>query len=149
MLFELLGVPPQALFAQLLLGLINGSFYALLSLGLAFCRLAVFAGGHTRKGDQGWPTQRRSRSVEVIPYGLKIFFTVQRPVLADRITCEQPKDRIGGVSLISVTLDNRGGLGLQVVTDRSIQLGKQGIRIGVFQLIDMMPGRQRIEQQVS
>jgi branched-chain amino acid transport system permease protein len=28
-------VPPQALFGQLLLGLINGSFYALLSLGLA------------------------------------------------------------------------------------------------------------------
>jgi branched-chain amino acid transport system permease protein len=34
-LFELLGVPPQVLFGQLLLGLINGSFYALLSLGLA------------------------------------------------------------------------------------------------------------------
>jgi branched-chain amino acid transport system permease protein len=31
----LLGIPPQALFAQLLVGLINGSFYALLSLGLA------------------------------------------------------------------------------------------------------------------
>jgi branched-chain amino acid transport system permease protein len=30
-----LGIPPQALFGQLLLGLINGSFYALLSLGLA------------------------------------------------------------------------------------------------------------------
>jgi len=29
------GVPPQALFGQLLIGLINGSFYALLSLGLA------------------------------------------------------------------------------------------------------------------
>src|SRR5256886_16800026 len=29
------GVPTQALFGQLLLGLINGSFYALLSLGLA------------------------------------------------------------------------------------------------------------------
>jgi branched-chain amino acid transport system permease protein len=29
------GVPPQALFGQLLLGLINGSFYAMLSLGLA------------------------------------------------------------------------------------------------------------------
>src|SRR5271165_1442613 len=29
------GVPSQALFAQLLLGLINGSFYAVLSLGLA------------------------------------------------------------------------------------------------------------------
>ncbi len=34
-MFELLGVPPQALFGQLLLGLINGSFYAMLSLGLA------------------------------------------------------------------------------------------------------------------
>jgi branched-chain amino acid transport system permease protein len=32
---ELIGIPPQVLFAQLLLGLINGSFYALLSLGLA------------------------------------------------------------------------------------------------------------------
>jgi branched-chain amino acid transport system permease protein len=32
---ELLGIPPQALFGQLLIGLINGSFYALLSLGLA------------------------------------------------------------------------------------------------------------------
>ncbi|AWK84853.1 branched-chain amino acid ABC transporter permease [Azospirillum thermophilum] len=31
----ILGIPPQALFGQLLLGLINGSFYALLSLGLA------------------------------------------------------------------------------------------------------------------
>jgi branched-chain amino acid transport system permease protein len=35
MLFDLLGITPQALFGQLLLGLINGSFYALLSLGLA------------------------------------------------------------------------------------------------------------------
>lgn len=34
-MFELLGIPPQALFGQLLLGLINGSFYALLSMGLA------------------------------------------------------------------------------------------------------------------
>ena len=32
---EVFGVPSQALFGQLLLGLINGSFYALLSLGLA------------------------------------------------------------------------------------------------------------------
>jgi branched-chain amino acid transport system permease protein len=31
----LLGIPPQALFGQLLIGLINGSFYAMLSLGLA------------------------------------------------------------------------------------------------------------------
>ena len=34
-MFEFLGISPQALFGQLLLGLINGSFYALLSLGLA------------------------------------------------------------------------------------------------------------------
>ena len=34
-MFDLLGIPPQALFGQLLLGLINGSFYAMLSLGLA------------------------------------------------------------------------------------------------------------------
>lgn len=32
---ELLGIPPQVLMGQLLLGLINGSFYAILSLGLA------------------------------------------------------------------------------------------------------------------
>lgn len=35
MIFDLLGVPPQALLGQLMLGLINGSFYAVLSLGLA------------------------------------------------------------------------------------------------------------------
>lgn len=35
MIFELLGVPPQALLGQLMLGLINGAFYAMLSLGLA------------------------------------------------------------------------------------------------------------------
>ncbi len=34
-MFELLGISPQALFGQLLIGLINGAFYALLSLGLA------------------------------------------------------------------------------------------------------------------
>src|SRR5215471_14651887 len=34
-MFELLGISPQALFGQLLIGLINGSFYAMLSLGLA------------------------------------------------------------------------------------------------------------------
>ena len=34
-MFEIFGLPSQALFGQLLLGLINGSFYALLSLGLA------------------------------------------------------------------------------------------------------------------
>jgi branched-chain amino acid transport system permease protein len=34
-MFELIGIPPQALFGQLLLGLINGAFYAVLSLGLA------------------------------------------------------------------------------------------------------------------
>jgi branched-chain amino acid transport system permease protein len=32
---EILGIPTQALFGQLLIGLINGSFYAMLSLGLA------------------------------------------------------------------------------------------------------------------
>ncbi|PZP93621.1 MAG: branched-chain amino acid ABC transporter permease [Variovorax paradoxus] len=34
-MFEWLGVTPQGLFGQILLGLINGSFYAILSLGLA------------------------------------------------------------------------------------------------------------------
>ena len=34
-MFEIFGIPSQALFGQFLLGLINGSFYALLSLGLA------------------------------------------------------------------------------------------------------------------
>ena len=34
-MFELLHISPQALFGQLLIGLINGSFYAMLSLGLA------------------------------------------------------------------------------------------------------------------
>src|SRR5919199_4701856 len=34
-MIPLLGIPPQALFGQLLIGLINGAFYALLSLGLA------------------------------------------------------------------------------------------------------------------
>ena len=34
-MIELIGIPPQVLFGQLLLGLINGSFYAMLSLGLA------------------------------------------------------------------------------------------------------------------
>ena len=32
---EIFGIPTQALFGQLLIGLINGAFYALLSLGLA------------------------------------------------------------------------------------------------------------------
>src|SRR5262245_65900082 len=32
---EIFGIPPQALLAQLLIGLVNGSFYAMLSLGLA------------------------------------------------------------------------------------------------------------------
>lgn len=48
-MFELLGVPPQALFGQVLLGLINGSFYAMLSLGLAvifgLLNIANFAHG--------------------------------------------------------------------------------------------------------
>jgi branched-chain amino acid transport system permease protein len=34
-MFEIFGIPSQALFGQLLIGLINGAFYALLSLGLA------------------------------------------------------------------------------------------------------------------
>jgi branched-chain amino acid transport system permease protein len=34
-MMTVLGVPVQALFGQILLGLINGSFYAILSLGLA------------------------------------------------------------------------------------------------------------------
>jgi branched-chain amino acid transport system permease protein len=34
-MIEIFGVPTQALFGQLLIGLINGSFYAMLSLGLA------------------------------------------------------------------------------------------------------------------
>ena len=34
-MFELIGVSPQMLFGQLMLGLINGAFYAVLSLGLA------------------------------------------------------------------------------------------------------------------
>ena len=34
-MFELLGIPPQALFGQVMLGLINGAFYAMLSLGFA------------------------------------------------------------------------------------------------------------------
>jgi branched-chain amino acid transport system permease protein len=32
---DIFGIPPQALLSQLLLGLVNGSFYAMLSLGLA------------------------------------------------------------------------------------------------------------------
>src|SRR5690348_4711496 len=34
-MIEIFGIPSTALFGQLLIGLINGSFYALLSLGLA------------------------------------------------------------------------------------------------------------------
>ncbi|MFC3231442.1 branched-chain amino acid ABC transporter permease [Marinibaculum pumilum] len=34
-MFDLIGIPPQVLLGQVFLGLINGSFYALLSLGLA------------------------------------------------------------------------------------------------------------------
>src|SRR5690606_38280264 len=34
-MFEIFDIPSAALFGQLLIGLINGSFYALLSLGLA------------------------------------------------------------------------------------------------------------------
>ena len=35
MMFQVFGIPIQALLGQLLIGLINGSFYAILSLGLA------------------------------------------------------------------------------------------------------------------
>jgi branched-chain amino acid transport system permease protein len=46
---EIFGIPSQALFGQLLIGLINGSFYALLSLGLAIIfgllRIINFAHG--------------------------------------------------------------------------------------------------------
>jgi branched-chain amino acid transport system permease protein len=34
-MFELFGIPSQALFGQLMIGLINGAFYAMMSLGLA------------------------------------------------------------------------------------------------------------------
>ena len=34
-MIDLIGIPPQVLFGQVLLGLINGAFYAMLSLGLA------------------------------------------------------------------------------------------------------------------
>lgn len=34
-MFEVFGIPSQALFGQLMLGLINGAFYAMMSLGLA------------------------------------------------------------------------------------------------------------------
>ena len=34
-MFDILGIPAPLLFGQLLLGLINGAFYAMLSLGLA------------------------------------------------------------------------------------------------------------------
>src|SRR6267378_2289103 len=39
---EIFGIPSQALFGQLLIGLINGSFYALLSLGLALIIQGLF-----------------------------------------------------------------------------------------------------------
>jgi branched-chain amino acid transport system permease protein len=47
-MFEIFGIPSQALFGQLLIGLINGSFYALLSLGLAviFGMLNIINFGH-------------------------------------------------------------------------------------------------------
>ncbi len=48
---ELLGMPPQLFFGQLLLGLINGAFYAMLSLGLAIIlgmlQIVNFAHGAT------------------------------------------------------------------------------------------------------
>jgi branched-chain amino acid transport system permease protein len=46
---ELIGIPPQVLFGQVMLGLINGAFYAILSLGLAvifgLLRIINFAHG--------------------------------------------------------------------------------------------------------
>ncbi|GIK96673.1 MAG: branched-chain amino acid ABC transporter permease [Alphaproteobacteria bacterium] len=46
---ELIGIPPQVLFGQVMLGLINGAFYAMLSLGLAvifgLLRIINFAHG--------------------------------------------------------------------------------------------------------
>src|ERR1700710_224287 len=62
---EIFGVPIQALFGQLLLGLVNGSFYAMLSLGLAviFGLLGVvnFAHGalYMLGAYVGWYTQDR------------------------------------------------------------------------------------------
>src|SRR5688572_4747108 len=48
-MFEVFGVPSVALFGQLLIGLINGSFYALMSLGVAIIfgmlRIANFVQG--------------------------------------------------------------------------------------------------------
>ena len=48
-MFDLIGISPQALFGQLLIGLINGSFYATMSLGIAIIfgmlRIANFVHG--------------------------------------------------------------------------------------------------------
>ncbi len=48
-MIELIGIPPQVLFGQVMLGLINGAFYAMLSLGLAvifgLLRIINFAHG--------------------------------------------------------------------------------------------------------
>src|SRR5205085_2033503 len=41
-MFEIFGISSQALFGQLLIGLINGSFYALLTLGLALILEGTF-----------------------------------------------------------------------------------------------------------
>jgi len=59
-MFELLGIPPQALFGQLLLGLINGSFYAILSLGLA-----VIFGSWAALGGR-WADALIGRGIEVL-----------------------------------------------------------------------------------
>lgn len=49
MVFDILGIPAPALFGQLLIGLINGSFYAMMSLGIAIIfgmlRIANFVHG--------------------------------------------------------------------------------------------------------
>ena len=49
---EIFGIPTQVLFGQLLIGLINGSFYALLSLGLAVIfGLPAVGDGHAAHRD--------------------------------------------------------------------------------------------------
>jgi branched-chain amino acid transport system permease protein len=65
-MFEALGVPPQALFGQLLIGLINGAFYAMLSLGLALIfgllNIINFAHGglQQRATARPWPPSPRT-----------------------------------------------------------------------------------------
>ena len=81
-MFELLGIPPQALFGQVLLGLINGSFYAILSLGLAviFGLLNIINFSHGRPpyvqfflatiGQLPWSTGRKASSPGIVARSL-------------------------------------------------------------------------------